>query len=192
MASVDDALTPEEMEAMIKASNTPKEKMVIASSMLFGMRTGEIMHMRESWLSYQNDKIMIPESQPCECWECRNKKEWRPKTDRGTRAIPLWHDWGNASIKGFFGLYKDSGIKTRMTVYNIVKRVAKRGRVQTHTYPHALRATAASHFAEMGMSAQGLCEVMGWSDLRTAQHYIRRMGKTAERELKELKRNSVV
>jgi integrase len=192
MASVDNAITADEMEKMMKACVTPKEKLVLSCTMLFGMREGEIVHMREAWISYQSNKILIPMEQPCSCSYCKEVGKWKPKTRRGARAIPLWHEWGCASVKSYFGLYKDSGIKSRNTVQNIVKRIAERARVQSNVNPHGLRATAGTNFAEMGMSAQGLCEVMGWSDLRTAQHYIRRCGKTAERELKELKNNSLV
>lgn len=191
MASVDNCLKPEEMESMIKVCDKPREKLLLACSMLFGMRAGEIVHFKESWLSYQNNKIMIPAEQPCGCKDCKGG-DWSPKTRRGARAIPLWHDWGKTVVKEYFGLYKDSGIKSRRTIHNYIKRLAERARIQDRVYPHALRATAASHFAEMGMSAQGLCEVMGWEDLRTAQHYIRRLGKTAERELEQLKGNSLI
>ena len=190
MSSVDYSLNPEEMERMIKACEEPREKLVIACTMLFGMREGEIKHMREEWLSYQNNKIMIPSTQPCDCWQC--KGEWHPKTKRGARSIPMWHEWGKGAVKGYFSIRKDSGIKSRKTIYNIVQKIAERARVQRHTYPHGLRATAATHFAEMGMSAQGLCEVMGWIHLGTATAYITRLGKTAERELNTLKENSLV
>jgi len=53
--------------------------------------------------------------------------------------------------------------------------------------PHTLRATAAFMFAEAGLSAQALRQVMGWTKLETAEHYIIRSGRAAEREIEENK-----
>nr|WP_233710693.1 tyrosine-type recombinase/integrase [Natronococcus pandeyae] len=47
-----------------------------------------------------------------------------------------------------------------------------RGRV----YPHCLRATAASYHAYQGVAPVPLQALMGWSDLATAQKYIRISG----------------
>jgi len=182
------------MEKMVRAAQEPKEKLFLACTMFLGMRESEIAHMKEEWIRYQANKILIPQKQACECSECRNKKDkegnsrydgfWYPKSKAGARGIPLWHPYPKEVIKSWFAIYKDVPY-TRKTVYNVLVNLAERARVQKRVYPHALRATAATHYAEMGLSAQGLCEVMGWGDLRTDQHYIRRLGKTAERELSE-------
>ena len=42
-------------------------------------------------------------------------------------------------------------------------------------------------FAEAGLSAQALRQVMGWAKLETAERYIVRSGRAAERELEENK-----
>ncbi|WP_345779778.1 site-specific integrase [Halosolutus halophilus] len=47
-----------------------------------------------------------------------------------------------------------------------------RGRV----YPHCLRATAASYHAYQGVAPVPLQALMGWSNLATAQKYIRISG----------------
>lgn len=39
-------------------------------------------------------------------------------------------------------------------------------------YPHALRATAASHLADAGLKAKHLKSLFGWSEFSTALNYI--------------------
>lgn len=73
--------------------------------------------------------------------------------------------------------------KSRRTLQLKLKRIAKRAGLTKKVYPHALRSTAAMMFANAGLSAQGLCEIMGWEDLRTAQAYITRSGRTAAKEI---------
>jgi site-specific recombinase XerD len=63
--------------------------------------------------------------------------------------------------------------------------MAKRAGLTRPIYPHALRATAAYQLAEAGLSAQALRQLMGWSDLRTAQAYIDAAGVAAQIELEE-------
>ena len=51
--------------------------------------------------------------------------------------------------------------------------------------PHGLRATGATWFAQAGYSITGLQHHFGWSELRTAQHYIRASGASAMRDMEE-------
>jgi len=74
-----------------------------------------------------------------------------------------------------------------MTLYLQIKRIAQRTTIQKKVTPHTLRATAGYMFAEAGLSAQALRQVMGWAKLETAERYIVRSGRAAERELEENK-----
>lgn len=73
--------------------------------------------------------------------------------------------------------------KSRRSLQLKLKQIAKRTDLTKKIYPHALRSTSAMMFANAALSAQGLCEIMGWEDLRTAQAYIARSGRTAANEI---------
>ncbi len=157
------------------------------------MRIGEIAHLNKSWLDFQDEKIHIPSKMECTCFECtKKKKTWRPKTEAGARSIPFKHfPVTREVLKGFFGAY-DSVDRSRRALQLKLKRIAQRSEIPKKIYPHALRATAAIQFANAGLSAQALCGVMGWEDLRTAQHYITRSGRAAEREIEANKTEFVL
>ncbi len=113
--------------------------------------------------------------------------QWHPKTRAGVRSIPFRYFLATREVlKGYFGAYDSVG-KSRRALQLKLKRVAKRAGLTKKVYPHALRATAAMMFANVGLSAQALCEVMGWEDLRTAQAYIARSGHTATKEIEARK-----
>ena len=67
--------------------------------------------------------------------------------------------------------------------------MAERARIPHRFYAHAGRATAATPFADLGLGEQDLCDVMGWSDLRTARPYIRRSGRNLEDAIARGKRD---
>lgn len=121
---------------------------------------------------------------------------WYPKTERAVRTITvasiqkslnrllfndkldLWEYLG-----WYFDTYQrvpDPPIMGRQNAWRIVKQIGEEiGRPDT--YPHALRATAATNFARIGLDMQSLCDVMGWASLETANRYIRFVGAEVSR-----------
>ncbi|MEI8309431.1 MAG: tyrosine-type recombinase/integrase [Verrucomicrobiota bacterium] len=87
-----------------------------------------------------------------------------------------------AILQGFFDL--EDGIKlSRVQVWNRVKGMASRAGITHPVTPHGLRATGATWFAMAGYSITGLMDHFGWSELRTAQHYVRASGASAMRDM---------
>lgn len=189
----DDYLTKSELEQLFKACEDIEEKLLVCTAGQLGLRIGEIAHLRKSWLDFQDDRVQIPSRMECTCFDCRTRDElWLPKTKAGARGIPFkFFPVTREVLKAYFGAYDDVG-KTRRALQLKLKRIAKRAGLTKKVYPHALRSTAAMMFANAGLSAQALCEVMGWEDLRTAQAYIARSGRTAAKEIEERKTEFVL
>lgn len=184
--SRDDHLTKDELQQLFKACQDIEEKLLVCLAGQLGLRIGEISHLSKSWLDFQDDRITIPSSMPCDCFECAAQGgQWQPKTAAGNRSIPFkFFPITREVLKGYFGAYDKVG-QSRRALQLKLKRIAKRTSLTKKVYPHALRSTAAMMFANAGLSAQGLCEVMGWEGLRTAQSYIARSGRTAAKEIEE-------
>lgn len=191
--SRDDYLTKRELEQLFKACQDIEEKLLVCTAGQLGMRIGEIAHLKKSWLDFQDDRVHIPAQMECDCFECRTQRgTWGPKTQAGVRAIPFKHfPVTREVLKAYFGAYDQLG-KSRRALQLKLKRIAQRAGLTKKVYPHALRSTAAMMFANAGLSAQALCEVMGWEDLRTAQAYIARSGRTAAKEIEERKTEFVL
>jgi len=177
MRSRDNALNQTEFNELLAACNHGKDKILVILCGGLGMRASEVSQLRDSWIDWQTCSIRIPSYEG----------SWTPKTESSIRAIPFKHmDRGRAIISQYFGVYTGTNI-TRVGIYKRIQRIAKRTKIQKKVTPHSLRATAASMFAECGLSAQALRQVMGWSRLETADRYITRSGRAAEMELEQNK-----
>lgn len=168
-----------------------------------GMRAGEIAHLDESWVDWTRRMIEIPRHHPCDCGYCRARARahakaadtslekalagrWNPKTPASARAIPFdFDDTVEAAIEAFFDVF-DAYEHSRASVNRRVDRVAEAADLETgRLYPHALRATAATHHAYRGVAAPALQSMMGWSKLATAEKYIRLSGGATAEALRD-------
>lgn len=176
-----------------------------------GLRAGELCHLDESWVNWQKSQIQIPRYDPCDggrnggvCGYCKDRarkaaakdddltieeayqQRWGPKTSNSARAIPFdFSEEIRDAVVAFF-FYEDAFEPSRSAVNRRVDRVLERAGWSTErTYPHALRATAASWHAYRGLAAPALQSLFGWSDLTTAMKYIRLSGGATQEALYE-------
>lgn len=168
------------------------------------MRAGEICHMKESWVNWNRKVIEVPHFEACDCGYCRKQtrqaldydpsldfdeefdKRWSPKTSQSVRALPFdFTDRVEATITEFFST-RDEYEHSRVSVNRRVTEVAEAaGLDPSGIYPHCLRATAATHSAFAGVAPVALQSLFGWSDLATAQKYIRLSGGATADALRE-------
>jgi integrase len=172
-----DALTHAEFESLWEAAlhGTEYDRLIFVLAAQLGLRASEIGAVRRSWIDFQRQILRIP----------LEDEGWKAKTKAAARAIPYGRmRRAPQVIASFFDFHDRVGL-SRYAVWGRVKRLAKRAGLTRPIYPHALRATAAYQLAEAGLSAQALRQIMGWSDLRTAQAYIDAAGIAAQIELEE-------
>lgn len=176
-----------------------------------GMRAGEIAHINEDWVNWNRGLIEIPRYDNCTegvggevCGYCRKAAEqaaayddclsmqealdqrWNPKTPNSQRSIPFDFDHEvEGVVEAFFDQY-DRYQSSRASVNRRVDRVLDAAGYPTdRTFPHALRATAATWHAYRGVDAVPLQAMFGWSDLTTAQKYIRLSGGATQEALRQ-------
>lgn len=149
----------------------------------WGLRATEAAHLVPEWVSTQRGHLKIPGR--CTCRTCKESDEsaWTPKTDASNRTLPIHqHEESWAAVKAYVGAIGHDPV-TRQAVWQIVKRVADRANLTQRVYPHALRATAATMFADMGLNEHQLCRILGWGDPRMARPYVQSSGIVAEKAL---------
>jgi len=174
---------------------------VILSGRL-GLRVGEIVHFREDWVNWESNRIAIPAHVECHkgkdggiCGLCTQYVAmvveyhddvscpdvapdwWRPKSENSVRTVPFgWVPRAQLVLSRFFGDQHgyDQYPKSAMTLYRHIKTAAELadGLDPETIYPHALRATAASHLSNRGLAAKDLKDMMGWQLISTAERYI--------------------
>jgi len=165
-------------------------KFLILMMGLLGLRIGEIIHMGETWVDFENEIITIPSYEPCDCnycikymkrkVKCKNitpqevmKECWKPKTEAGARSIPFGFDPEVREVlEKFMTKYKKCPLSARQIQHRITQLEELAG--VSHITSHALRAYAITKFAYDGVNTATLQTVMGWNDLSTADTHIRR------------------
>ena len=198
--SHEDVLTDREFELLLEAcSDLPSSRdfqarFICLVAGRLGLRAGEISHLNTTWFDWDRKLLQIPQHEPCSCGYCHRQAaqeashcddltqdeaveaRWHPKTVSSARAIPFDLSLRlELCIEQFANRY-DSFPHSRSTINRRVKEAAEAAGLRGRVYPHCLRATAASYHAYQGVAPVPLQALMGWSDLATAQKYIRISG----------------
>ena len=206
----EDVLTDREFELLLEACSSLPEprdlqaRFVCLAAGRLGLRAGEIAHFRADWIDWDRMLLRIPQHEPCECGYCRRqasqetthneqlsqqeamKGRWHPKTVASARAIPIDLSLRlELCLERFTDKY-EAFPRSRTAVNRRVNAVAEAADIEGRVYPHCLRATAASYHAYQGVAPVPLQALMGWSDLATAQKYIRISGRATADALRQV------
>ena len=111
---------------------------------------------------------------------------WHPKTVASAQSIPIDLSLRlELCLERFTDRY-ESFPGSRTTINRRVTAAAEAADIDGRVYPHCLRATAASYHAYQGVAPVPLQALMGWSDLATAQKYIRISGRAMADALRQV------
>ena len=114
------------------------------------------------------------------------KGRWHLKTVASARAVPIDLSLRlELCLERFTDKY-EAFPRSRTAVNRRVNAVAEATDIGGRIYPHCLRATAASYHAYQGVAPVPLQALMGWSDLATAQKYIRISGRATADALRQV------
>jgi integrase len=192
---------------------TLEAKFIVLVAGRLGLRAGEITHMRESWIDWRRRMVVIPGFEECDkgreggvCGYCRQHarqranhngdvtvaqaldESWTPKTSAAAREIPF----DNLSrvdliIERYFERFdRFTGSRTTVNRRLDAALEVSRGVSVDDTNPHGLRATAASFFADRQLDVIALQSMFGWTQLSTAQNYLRRSGESTARAIRDV------
>lgn len=179
-------------------------RFVILVSGRLGLRGGEISHIKKHWLDFDREMINIPYYESCDCGYCyqQAKQEanhnenltieeamenrWHTKTEQSARTIPYsFSERIMNTIDKFFKKY-DKYPRSRHSVNRRIEQAKRNTDLDIRIYPHALRATAATHHAYRGLPGIALQNLMGWTHLKTAQKYLRKSAGATKRALDKI------
>jgi len=73
-----------------------------------------------------------------------------------------------------------------LSVNRRVRQAKDKTDLEKRIYPHALRATAATYHAYQGLPPLALQNLMGWSNLETAQKYLRKSAGATAKALNDI------
>lgn len=212
--SREDVLSEREFELLLRGARELEEPkrfealLCLYGTGALGLRAGELAHLDSDWINWPNRMIEIPRYDECTngvgggvCGYCRTRAEdyqathgcsweealatrWTPKTETGERSIPFDFDVRvELCIEEIDDRYEHFP-KSKATINRRVDDATAASQLELETYPHALRATAATRHASRNVSPYALMSVMGWQDMETARSYIAASDESAARELR--------
>lgn len=189
--SKENALEKHEQEELIRAVSQIKSqdttklkyRILIALTMEAGLRISEAVQCRKEWLNHTEDGYTI--NIPKEDRDINNlKKFWQPKTEAGAREV-IFLDANVGSMVNTYFITNPKGLEiSRQRAGQIVKSLGKLIN-KPNLHPHALRSTYANNLVYQGVNTNTLTYYMGWSDLKTAQNYVKTSKIAARKDLKE-------
>ena len=161
-----------------------KDKVLVGLLGYMGMRAGEAAHFRSDWV--KEEAIHIPASMPCHCNECWNRGYWKPKSKAGARIIPIPR-FLKPGLVDYLRSSPDGLQMSRQAIWYRIQQLAEKAKLPK-TFPHSLRATAATTLASKRFTGMERCAFMGWARIDVAESYVRIAQARAgvEKKMKEI------
>lgn len=156
-----------ELQELINVSERESltDEFIIRTLAHTGLRVGEFVHLRPSWIEWQRDLLRVP----------AEEGDWTPKTTSAARSIPLKEPDTTRIIREYFQRH-DGVDMHRSTVTRRVKAVAEKTTIQKKVTPHVLRHTYGTLLAARGASTQYIRQTMGHATIRSSEQYLKFSG----------------
>lgn len=155
-----DALSDEEIAALLNAAKTPKDRLILQLMITTGLRSRELLELRVEDIDFNRRVIKVRSAK-------YGKERFVTAPSEVFEALEAW--------------IKINGLKAKDRVFQIsypalykkLKKLAKRaGLDPSKVRPHVLRHTFATMAIRRGLSLPSLQRLLGHSDIRTTQVYL--------------------
>ena len=161
-------LNDDEVNRLINACNTFREKFIVWTLLDTGLGLSEFADLRKDNIQWQERRLVVySKGGP---YGKKTKRRIIPMTDRVRRLIE-YHLAENNSI----------GV-TRRTVARIVKKIAGKAGISKPVSPHVLRHTFSINCIKKGISTRALQILLGHDRLTTTEIYLNLTPEDAIRE----------
>lgn len=173
--SKENILSDTEIKTIKGVLKTPEENLTFLTLLYTGMRINEFIHCSIEWMDFEEGFINIPPEQKCNCNECkRHNNTWTPKTKSSIRSIIVLPEIKEL-LESYFSNFKKVSdlVKHRVYAWQVLKKVEKKTKLKHRLFPHCLRATFASILASKGFSELEITQILGWTSIEPAKHYIK-------------------
>lgn len=167
-----DFLSVEEVESMLRVENeTPRDvrdSCIIEMLYSCGVRVSELCDIKTGEISFENKVIRV--------FGKGKKERMVPIGDRALAAVKKYLSYRRELASGrkaseFLFISRLGKRLSRVTVWSIVKRLAKREGIEKEITPHTLRHSFATHLISNGADLRAVQEMLGHSDISTTQIY---------------------
>lgn len=172
-----EVLDPQEIEKMLDAPDTSKpagirDKAILETLYGTGMRVSELTGLEQDMFIFEIGFIRVIGK--------GNKERLVPVGEIAQDAIshytehvrPAFINSDNPQkAKNKIFLNQRGGPLTRMSIWNIVQKAAKKADITKNVYPHIFRHSFATHLLEGGADLRAVQEMLGHSSILTTEIY---------------------
>jgi integrase/recombinase XerD len=171
--SLPDILTIDEIRRMLEYTSNIKHKLIIKLLYGCGLRVSEIVNLEVTDANFEENLIKIRLA--------KGKKDRFVKIPESMKE-ELMNYCKLSNSKMLFPSNR-GGKLTKDTIQKIVQNSAKRAGIKKRVYPHLLRHSFATHLLESGTDLRIIQKLLGHSDIKTTQIYL----KVSNQSIKNIK-----
>jgi len=159
---IPNVLSKQEIKELIKVTTNQKHKLIIKFLYSSGVRVGELVNIKIQDLDLLNGFVRIIHG--------------KGKKDRLTIiSKDLCKEIKEFIREDQYYLFESNrgGNLTIRSIQEIIKKSSKKAKIQRRIYPHALRASFASHLYDHGIQIQKIQKLMGHANYKTTHVYVK-------------------
>lgn len=167
-----DYLSVEEVESMLRIEKeTPRDvrdSCIVEMLYSCGLRVSELCDMKTGEISFENRVVRV--------FGKGRKERVVPIGARALSAVKKYLSYRKELASGrkttdFLFISRLGKRLSRVSVWSIIKRLAKREGIEKDITPHTLRHSFATHLVSDGADLRAVQEMLGHSDISTTQIY---------------------
>ena len=160
---IPEVLTQKEIKRLINATNNIKHKLIIKLLYGCGLRVSEVVNLKKLDFLFNEDLIHIKMS--------KGKKDRFVKIPKIIKQELI--NYSNLNNDKYFFISTRKGKLTTATIQKIIKNSAKKAKIKKNISPHTLRHSFATHLLESGTDLKIIQKLLGHSDIKTTQIYLK-------------------
>ncbi|MFW6231041.1 MAG: tyrosine-type recombinase/integrase [Nanoarchaeota archaeon] len=151
-------LSKTEINKMISSLPSIKHRLVISLLYSSGMRLSELINLKHTDINFVRNIIHLKEA--------KGRKDRITLLSKKVKKMLRETNFGNIYV------FENNGKKySSKSVYEIVKKSAKRAGITTNVHPHILRHSFATHLLESGTDIRYIQKLLGHARLETTSIY---------------------
>ena len=160
---IPEVLTIEEIKKMINSTPNFKHKIIIKLLYGCGFRVSELINLKKEDFNFNENLIHVHLA--------KGRKDRFVKIPNSVKEELI--NFSKINLSDIFFVSSRGGKLTTATIRKIVKNAAKKAKIGKDVHPHTLRHSFATHLLEQGTDLRLIQKLLGHSDIKTTQIYLK-------------------